>query len=40
LLNNRIWASNNAPLWNSGTCGVTVCGGNLYGTSLNASMWA
>ena len=39
LLNNRVWTSNNNPLWNSGSCTLSVSGGNLNDTSLNASMF-
>jgi parallel beta-helix repeat protein len=39
LLNNRVWTSNNNPLWDSGTCALLLDGGNLNDTSLNASMF-
>jgi parallel beta-helix repeat protein len=39
LLNNRVWTSNNNPMWNSGSCATTVRGQNLSDTSLDASMF-
>ena len=39
LLNNRIWTSNNNPMWNSGSCATTVSGQNLNDSSLNANMF-
>ena len=39
LLNNRVWTSNNNPMWNSGSCATTVSGQNLNDGSLNANMF-